>query len=137
MRSDTAATAKGKRPASRVLHALDSVASTSVVAITVVLLDLSWVAFSLWFEFPPRLERIFQTLVAAFTLAMVFVIQHTQSRQQEVTQRKLDEILRALPEADDAVIKLEHAPDDELDAVSRKHGESRANSQADEDPVAG
>jgi hypothetical protein len=46
--------------------------------------------------FPTELETIFQTVVAAVNLAMVFVIQHTQSRQQVATQRKLDEILRAL-----------------------------------------
>ena len=50
--------------------------------------------------FPSRLETIFQTLVAAVTLGMVLVIQHTQSRQQEVTQRKLDELLNAVPNTD-------------------------------------
>jgi hypothetical protein len=33
---------------------------------------------------------------------MVFVIQHTQARHQAATQRKLDEIVRALPEADNS-----------------------------------
>jgi low affinity Fe/Cu permease len=37
-------------------------------------------------------RRYFQILVAALTLAMVFVIQHTQARQQAATQRKLNEI---------------------------------------------
>jgi low affinity Fe/Cu permease len=45
---------------------------------------------------------------------MVFVLQHTQSRQQAVTQRKLDELLRALPSADNRLIALEVASDDEL-----------------------
>jgi low affinity Fe/Cu permease len=131
MTSDDSETTRGKRPASRVLHALDMVASTSALALTVVLLDLIWVVLSLWLGFPSRLERIFQTMVAALTLAMVFVIQHTQSRQQEATQRKLDEILRAVPEADNSVISLEHAPDEELQAVSRKHRTARADSRGD------
>ena len=42
---------------------------------------------------------ILQTLVAALTLAMVFVIQHTQACQKAVTQHNLDEILQALPAA--------------------------------------
>ena len=42
---------------------------------------------------------IFQTLVAALTLAMVFVIQHTQACQEAVTQHNLDEILQMLPAA--------------------------------------
>jgi low affinity Fe/Cu permease len=64
---------------------------------------------------------VFQTLVAAVTLAMVFVIQHTQARQQAVTQRKLDEILRALPGADNALVTLEKASDRTLQEVAQKH----------------
>lgn len=118
-------TSTGRRPTSRLLHQLDRLSSTSWFALTVVTLDLLWVLFSLWLEFPTRLERIFQTMVAAFTLAMVFVIQHTQAREQEATQRKLDEILAALPDADNAVINLEDAPDDHLRATARKHREVR------------
>lgn len=100
---------------------MDWLASQPWVALTVVGLDLLWVVFSVRFEFPPRLDTVFQTMVAAVTLAMVFVIQHTQSRQQAVTQRKLDEILRALPEADKSMITLETAPDDALRAAARRH----------------
>jgi low affinity Fe/Cu permease len=114
-----------RRPASRVLHGLDWLASKSWVAVTVVTLDLLWVAFSARFEFPTRLESVFQTMVAAVTLAMVFVIQHTQARQQAVTQRKLDEILRALPGADNALVTLEKASDRTLRQVARKHRDVR------------
>jgi low affinity Fe/Cu permease len=41
---------------------------------------------------------------------MVFVIQHTQARQQAATQRKLDEILQALPGADNALMALNTLP---------------------------
>ena len=64
--------------------------------------------------FPARWETIFQTLVAALTLTMVFVIQHTQARHQRATQRKLDEILLAMPGADNSLLTLEHASDEEL-----------------------
>jgi low affinity Fe/Cu permease len=125
MRPGKRPTSTGRSPTSRMLHALDSVTSMSWFALTVVSLDLLWVLFSLWLQFPSRLERIFQTMVAAFTLAMVFVIQHTQAREQEATQRKLDEILAALPDADNSVISLEHAPDHELQAAARKHRDVR------------
>lgn len=52
---------------------------------------------------------------------MVFVIQHTQAREQLVTQRKLDELLAAVPRADNSVIGLEEASDDELEAVRVDH----------------
>ncbi|GAA1236076.1 hypothetical protein GCM10009657_09620 [Oryzihumus leptocrescens] len=94
-------------------------------------LDVLWVAFSARFEFPTRLEAVFQTMVAAFTLAMVFVIQHTQAREQAATQRKLDEILRALPLADKSMITLESASDGELAAAARAHRDARQEAAQD------
>jgi len=88
-----------------------------------------WVLFSAAFGFPPRLEAVFQTLAAATTLAMVFVIQHTQARAQAATQRKLDEILRASPEADNTMITLEEAPDNELRAATDAHRDVRRDAK--------
>ena len=45
---------------------------------------------------------------------MLFVIQHTQGREQAATQRKLDELLRALPEAESGLMMLEEASEDEM-----------------------
>jgi low affinity Fe/Cu permease len=117
---------KPDAPESRFLHAVDRIASRPRLAIVLITADVLWVLFSLAFEFPTRLEVGFQTVVAAITLAMVFVIQHTQARQEAVTQRKLDEILRALPAADNSLITLEEAPDSELRAVTEVHREARA-----------
>lgn len=56
---------------------------------------------------------------------MVFVIQHTQEREQAATQRKLDEILQALPGADNSLLMLEHASRDELHATRDSRREIR------------
>jgi low affinity Fe/Cu permease len=118
---------EGQRPPeSRVLHMVDRVASRPRLAIVLIAADVLWVIFSIAAGFPSRLEVGFQTVVAALTLAMVFVIQHTQARQEAVTQRKLDEILHALPAADNALISLEEAPDSQLRAVTASHREARA-----------
>jgi low affinity Fe/Cu permease len=94
-----------------------------------------WVSSSAAFDFPTRLDSIFQTLVAALTLAMVFVIQHTQSREELVTQRKLDEILHALPHADNAMIAFEEASDDELTQTHQTHRRRRHEATtADSEP---
>ncbi|MGZ4437048.1 MAG: low affinity iron permease family protein [Nocardioidaceae bacterium] len=114
-----------RHPASWVLHALDGIASRPSIAVTIVALDVLWVAFSARFEFPSRLESVFQTMVSAVTLAMVFVIQHTQARQQAATQRKLDEILRSLPDADQSLITLEAAPDHKLREAGLRHRDVR------------
>jgi len=87
----------GRPLGSRVLHVIDRVASRSFVAALVA--DLAWVIYSALAGFPSQAETVFQTVVGALTLAMVFIIQHTQAREQITFHRKLDEILRALPHA--------------------------------------
>jgi low affinity Fe/Cu permease len=49
--------------------------------------------------------------MSSVTLVMVFAIQHTQAREQAASQRKLDELLRALPGAQERFMMLEEAPD--------------------------
>lgn len=118
-------------PGSRLLHQIDQLSSRPAVAWVLVAADTVWVLISVAFGFPPRLETIFQTLVAALTLALVFVIQHTQAREQLVVQRKLDEILRALPRADNTMIGLEEASDDELASVHEEHRALREEAVTD------
>jgi low affinity Fe/Cu permease len=114
-------TDRERSPGRRLLSGVDRWASRPVIALIVIAGDLAWVLLSLVVGFPGLGERIFQTLVAAVTLAMVFVIQHTQAREQAATQRKLDEILQALPGADNALLMLEHASGDELQAARESH----------------
>jgi low affinity Fe/Cu permease len=63
---------------------------------------------------PPSWDRDFEVGAAAVTLVMLFVIQHTQSHQQIATQLKLDELIRSSPEADDLLVHIERAPDEEI-----------------------
>lgn len=106
---------------SRLLSQLDRIASRPLIALALLSADLVWIVYSVGTGFPNGPEAVFQTVVAALTFAMVFVIQHTQSRQQAATQRKLDEILHALPGANDALLSLEHASDHDLRSAGETH----------------
>jgi low affinity Fe/Cu permease len=117
---------------SLLLSRADRYASRAKVAVLVVGAAGVWLIVSIVVGFPARWENIFQTVVSAFTLAMVFIIQHTQARQQRATQRKLDEILLAIPAADNAMLRLEHASDDELHAAARQHRSVRQAALDDE-----
>lgn len=110
---------------SRLLTGLDRVASYPLLAVLFVAADAAWIVTSVVLRFPADLEAIFQTLVEGLTIAMIFVIQHTQSRLQAATQRKLDEILKALPGANNAVLSIENANDDELRNVGVSHNAIR------------
>jgi low affinity Fe/Cu permease len=124
-------------PVKRLLSTVDRWASRPLTALIVISADMAWVLLSVALGFPGLEERIFQSLVAALTLAMVFVIQHTQAREQVATQRKLDEILQALPGADNSLLTLERASEDELRAASDSHREIRRAALDDQSEVAG
>ena len=120
-----------RHPGSRVLHAVDRWAARPTLALGAVSAVVVWVLISAVFGFPARLETVFMTLAAATTLIMVFVIQHTQARAQAATQRKLDEILRASPGADNSLITLEEAPDNELKAATAASRHVRRDARGD------
>jgi low affinity Fe/Cu permease len=64
--------------------------------------------------FPESWEVAFSTVASAVTLVMVFALHHAQRREQATTHLKLDELIRAMPQADDHFVRLQAADDDEL-----------------------
>ncbi|HUR64068.1 MAG TPA: low affinity iron permease family protein, partial [Candidatus Thermoplasmatota archaeon] len=55
------------------------------------------------------------------TFLMVFVIQNTQLRDTEALHIKVDELLRAIPEAANSVIGMEDLPEGELHLALRRY----------------
>jgi low affinity Fe/Cu permease len=141
MTAKPAASGRPSRSAvSRLLSKADRYASRPATAVTVVAAAGVWLIVSAVTGFPAGWETAFETVVSAVTLVMVFVIQHTQARHQRATQRKLDEILLALPGTNDALVRLEHASDDELRSIGHQHHsvrqaalEEQAMSRSDDD----
>ena len=116
----------GVRGLSRVFHALDDIttrAATSGVVLVGVLIAV--VAIGI-FGVSSDVQYAFATTASAITLIMVFVIQHTQSRQQLALQIKLDELLHALPQADDRFVHVEAGSDHELHELETRHVSSHA-----------
>lgn len=103
---------------SRALHRLGDWSSQAAAGVVVACVVAAWVVVGAVTGFPRWWETVLYSTAASVTVVMVFAIQHTQRREQMVTQRKLDELLRALPEADDQLIAAEGASDDELDALA-------------------
>ncbi|MCU1363615.1 MAG: hypothetical protein JWM55_1443 [Acidimicrobiaceae bacterium] len=99
---------------SRILHWIgDVTARASATVLTTIVVVVYAVVLGAK-GFPGRWQTGFSTAAEAVTLIMLFVIQHTQSRQQLVTQLKLDELIRTSPHADDLLVHLEVASDAEL-----------------------
>jgi low affinity Fe/Cu permease len=99
---------------SRFLRWIGETTSKAGAAIAVALVLLIFLIILGVKGFPTTWLTTFGAIADVITLIMLFVIQHTQSRHQLVLQLKLDELIRATPRADDRVVKLEIAPDDEL-----------------------
>jgi low affinity Fe/Cu permease len=102
---------------SRWLYRIDHYSSQPAVAILVIVLLLGALVIGIALGFPARWVTAFETGASGVTLVMVFVIQHTQGREQAATQRKLDELLRALPGAQKDLIMLEEASEETMKKV--------------------
>jgi low affinity Fe/Cu permease len=111
---------------SRVLHAVDSITSRAGVSAAVIVLVVTSTSAIAIAGFTSTFQFAFATFAAATTLMMVFVIQHTQNRQLLALQIKLDELVRALPEADDRFVNVERGSDDELEELETRHVAHRA-----------
>ncbi len=113
--------------ASKVLYRIDYYASMPAVAGTVVALLLAMLIVGIVLKFPHVWINGFEIASSSITLLMVFTIQHTQGREQAATQRKLDELLRAIPGAAESLMMLEEAPKDVMRDVEESQREVRAD----------
>ena len=102
------------RRISRVLHWVGDLTSRASAAVVATILLVTFIIIMAIEGFPNSWQMGFSTISEAITLILLFVIQHTQSRQQTVLQLKLDELIRASPNADDLLVHLEVAGDEEL-----------------------
>jgi low affinity Fe/Cu permease len=103
---------------SRILHRIGRVSEHAAAGSIAAAAIVAWVLFGITSGFPSWWDNVLFVVSSSVTVVMVFALQHTQARQQAVTQRKLDELLRAQPTADDRLIALEGASDDELVALT-------------------
>jgi len=99
---------------SRVLHWVGEITSRAGTAALVAAVMLVFIVILGIEGFPGNWEVGFATTSSTITLVMLFIIQHTQSRHQIALQLKLDELIRSSPQADDLLVKIEKAEDDEL-----------------------
>jgi low affinity Fe/Cu permease len=69
------------------------------------------------FGFSDTWQLVINTGTTIVTFLMVFLIQNTQNRDSEAIQVKLDEIIRAIDGAHNALLDLEELDEKELDSI--------------------
>ena len=78
---------------------------------------VAWAATGPLFDYSDTWQLVINTGTTVVTFLMVFLIQHTQNRDSEAMQVKIDELIRATEGAHNALLDLEDLDEETLDKV--------------------
>ena len=76
-----------------------------------------WAITGPLFRFSDTWQLVINTSTTIITFLMVFLIQNTQNRDAEAMQLKLDELIRAIGGAKNAMLDLEDLDQEQLDEL--------------------
>ena len=82
---------------------------------------LVWICTGPLFGFGDTWQLVINTGTTIVTFLMVFLIQNTQNLDSEAMQVKLDELIRAVDGAHNALLDLEELEEDELDSIRSRY----------------
>lgn len=78
-----------------------------------------WAASGPFFKYTDTWQLVINTGTTIVTFLMVFLIQNTQNRDAKAIHLKLDELIRCIKGARNALIDLEEMSEEELDNLQR------------------
>jgi len=82
---------------------------------------LVWICTGPLFGFGDTWQLVINTGTTIVTFLMVFLIQNTQNLDSEAMQVKLDELIRAVDGAHNALLDLEQLEEEELDRIRSRY----------------
>jgi len=91
---------------------------TFVVAVAAI---LAWAILGPVFQFSDTWQLVINTATTIVTFLMVFLIQNTQNRDSVAIQIKLDELIRAVQGAHNALLDLEELGEDDLGKIRESY----------------
>jgi low affinity Fe/Cu permease len=80
-----------------------------------------WIVTGPMFQFSDTWQLVINTGTTIVTFLMVFLIQSTQNRDTEAVQVKLDEIIRAIGNAQNELLDLEELEEEDLDRIRQMY----------------
>ena len=122
--------------ASHVAHATGKPITFLLCVLTIIV----WAASGPYFGFSDTWQLIINTGTTIVTFLMVFLIQNSQNRDAAAMQAKLDEMLRAIEDAREQFIGIEHLTDQQIEeiraALEREVGREPGKAGTADDSVA-
>jgi len=82
---------------------------------------LSWAVSGPLFHYSDTWQLVINTGTTIVTFLMVFLIQHTQNRDSQAIQMKLDELIRVIEGAQDTMLDLEDCDEEQLEKLRSRY----------------
>jgi low affinity Fe/Cu permease len=80
-----------------------------------------WAITGPFFHFSDTWQLVINTGTTIITFLMVFLIQNTQNRDTEAMQVKLDELIRAIKQADNRILDVEDLTEQDLEQLQEHY----------------
>ncbi|MCX2899207.1 low affinity iron permease family protein [Pseudomonas mandelii] len=114
---------------SKFCQALSNGAGNSKTFLAAIVLIIVWATTGPYFHYNDTWQLIINTSTTIVTFLMVFLIQNTQNRDNDILHLKIDELIRATKEAQNATLSLDKMGTRELRKL-RKHYSSLGDVEA-------
>ena len=99
---------------------ISSFAGQPVAFVGALALIVIWGVTGPIFQYSDTWQLVINTATTIVTFLMVFLIQNSQNRDAAAMQAKLDELLRAIEDAREQFIGIEHLTDQQIEAIKRR-----------------
>jgi low affinity Fe/Cu permease len=104
---------------------------------TAVVLIIVWAFTGTYFHYNDTWQLIINTSTTIITFLMVFLIQNTQNRDNDILHLKIDELIRATKDAQNASLCLEKMGTSELRKLREQYSSLGESDQINFDPIQG
>lgn len=101
--------------------------ATFVAALAIIVI---WAVLGPLFGFSDTWQLVVNTGTTIITFLMVFLIQHTQNKDSQAVQVKLDELIRSHRGAHNALLDLEELEIEDLDTLREEYEELAKKARA-------
>jgi low affinity Fe/Cu permease len=97
------------------------VAGKPIAFVLAIVVVIAWAITGPIFGFSDSWQLVINTGTTIVTFFMVFLLQNTQYRDSEAIQIKLDELIRAMEGAHNALLELEELSQPDLDRIRAEY----------------